>query len=51
MPHGKLVHRVVSPAQAGILRRAIANYRTLRRPLRAWDAETVKIRDTENERK
>jgi hypothetical protein len=43
MKGGRLVHRMVSPAQAALLREAIANYRTLRRLLRAWENETVKL--------
>ncbi len=45
MKKGRLVHRMVSPAQAALLREAIANYRTLRRLLRAWETETVKLID------
>ena len=51
MLRGKLLHRTISPAQAEILRRAIAIYRTIPRLLRAWEAETVKIMDAENPRK
>jgi len=47
MKKGRLVHRMVSPAQAALLREAIANYRTLRRLLRAWETETVKLIDAE----
>ena len=47
MKEGRLVHRMVSPAQAALLREAIANYRTLRRLLRAWETETVKLIDAE----
>ncbi len=43
MKGGRLVHRVVSPAQAALLREAITNYRTLRRLLRTWENETVKL--------
>jgi hypothetical protein len=43
MKGGRLVHRMVSPAEAALLRQAIANYRTLRRLLRAWENETVKL--------
>jgi integrase len=31
MKAGKILHRLVSPEQAGLLRRAIANYRRLRK--------------------
>jgi hypothetical protein len=47
MKGGRLVHRVVSPAQAALLREAIANYRTLRRLLRTWENETVKLIEAE----
>jgi hypothetical protein len=43
----RLVHRMVSPAQAAQLREAIANYRRLRRLLRAWETETVKLIEAE----
>jgi hypothetical protein len=47
MKGGRLVHRMVSPAQAALLREAIANYRVLRRLLRTWENETVKLIDAE----
>jgi hypothetical protein len=49
MQKGRLVHRMVSPAQAALLRDAITNYRTLRRLLRAWENETVKLIEAETE--
>ena len=49
MKSGRLVHRVVSPAQAALLRDAIANYRSLRRLLRAWENETVKLIEAETD--
>jgi hypothetical protein len=49
MQKGRLVHRVVSPAQAALLREAIANYRALRRLLRVWENETVKLIEAETE--
>lgn len=49
MKGGHLVHRVVSPAQAALLREAITNYRTLRRLLRAWENETVKLIEADTE--
>ena len=45
MKAGKLVHRLVSAEQAGLLRRAIANYRRLRKLLRAWEGETERLID------
>lgn len=45
MRGGKLVHRVVSPAQAEVLRHAIANYRRLKKLLRGWEAETERLID------
>jgi hypothetical protein len=50
MQRGKLVHRMVSPRQATLLRRAIQNYRRVLRLLRAWEAETERIIETENPR-
>jgi hypothetical protein len=47
MKDGRLVHRMVSPAQAALLREAIANYRMLRRLLRTWEAETLKLIEAE----
>jgi hypothetical protein len=47
MKGGRLVHRMVSPAQAALLREAIANYRRLRRLLRTWEDETVKLIEAE----
>ena len=45
MKAGKLVHRLVSAEQAGLLRRAIVNYRRLRKLLRAWEGETERLID------
>jgi len=47
MKGGRLVHRMISPTQAALLREAIANYRTVRRLLRAWENETVKLIEAE----
>jgi hypothetical protein len=49
MQGGRLVHRMVSPAQAALLREAVANYRTLRRLLRTWETETVKLIEADTE--
>ena len=43
MEGGRQVHRMVSPAQAKLLRLAIRNYRTIRGLLRAWEAESVRL--------
>ncbi len=51
MKDGKLVHRMVSPQQAALLRPAIANYRRVVRLLRAWEAETERIIDAEERRR
>jgi hypothetical protein len=40
MRFGKLVHCMVSPQQAELLRRAITSYRKLKKLLRYWEAET-----------
>lgn len=45
MHAGKLVHRLVSPEQARLLRGAIANYRKLKKLLRAWEAESERLLD------
>ena len=50
MKGGSQAHRMVSPEQAAILRQAIANYRTVRRLLRRWEAQTVRILDTRKPR-
>ena len=42
---GKLRHRTLTPAQAEIMRRAIANYRKARKLLRAWEAQTLTLID------
>jgi hypothetical protein len=47
MKGGRLVHRMVSPTQAALLREAIANYRMLRRLLRTWENETLKLIEAE----
>jgi hypothetical protein len=45
MRAGKLVHRLVSPEQAALLRQAIGNYRKLKKLLRAWESETERLID------
>ena len=47
MKGGRLIHRMVSSAQVPLLRQAIANYRMLRRLLRAWENETVKLMEAD----
>jgi len=47
MREGKQVRRMVSPEQAKLLRKAIANYRTIRRLLRDWEAQTLRLMETE----
>ncbi|MGH6931759.1 MAG: DUF6788 family protein [Dongiaceae bacterium] len=47
MQAGKLVQRYVSPEQAVVLRRAIANYRRAKQLMRAWEVETERIIDAE----
>lgn len=42
----RLVHSLLTQAQAKIVKRAIENYRTVRRLLRTWEAETIKLLDT-----
>jgi hypothetical protein len=47
MRGGKLVHRRLSAQQAALLRAAIANYRKLKKLLRAWEAQTEQLIDAE----
>jgi hypothetical protein len=51
MKGGKLVHRMVSPEQAAILRLAIANYQKARKLMKAWEDETERLMDNEKPRK
>jgi len=51
MKGGKLVHRMVSARQAALLRAAITNYRKVRRLLRAWEAETERVIEAEDQRR
>src|SRR6516164_6035604 len=51
MKGGKLVHRSVSPEQAAVLRRAIANYRQAKKLMQAWEHETERLIDAESPRK
>lgn len=44
---GKLAHRVLSPVQANLLRRAIANHRRLRKLLLAWEDVTERLMDAQ----
>ena len=50
MKNGRLVNRMVSPQEATLIRRAIANYRTVRRLLRAWEVQTARIIEAQNPR-
>jgi hypothetical protein len=40
---GKLRHRTLTPEQAEVMRRAIANYRKAKKLLRAWEAQTLTL--------
>jgi hypothetical protein len=51
MHAGKLVHRYVSPQQAEVLRRAIANHRKVRKLLRIWETQTERVFDALHPRK
>lgn len=46
MQGGRLVHRNLTPAQANLLRPAIANYRKLKKLLRAWEVQSERVIDT-----
>ena len=50
MKGGRLVHRMVSPEQAAVLRRAVANYRRVKTLLWKWEAETERLIDLEHPR-
>jgi hypothetical protein len=50
MKGGKLVHRVVSPEQAALLRLAIANYRKAKKLMPTWENETERLIDAERPR-
>ena len=51
MKDGKLVHRYVSPEQAEVLQRAIANYRNVQKLLHTWQTETEHALDAQYPRK
>ena len=40
---GKLRHRMLSPRRADLMRLAISNYRKVKKLLKAWEAETVRL--------
>jgi len=44
---GKLVHRTVTPEQAALLQRAIANYRKAKKLMKAWERETERLVENE----
>ena len=50
MHAGRLVHRQVSAEHASVLRRAISNYRLVRKLLRDWEVETERLIDAEQNR-
>lgn len=43
LQRGKLVNQLLSPAQAQIVKQAIINYRAIKRILRSWERETIKV--------
>lgn len=43
LENGSLVQQALSPEQAEILKRALANQRTVRKLMRAWHAETKRV--------
>jgi hypothetical protein len=45
MLKGKLVHRVISPPQAELLRLGIANQREAKKLMQQWESETERIMD------
>lgn len=50
MKDGRQVHRMLSAEQATILKQAIANYRTVRRLLREWERQTLRVLDAQTPR-
>ena len=50
MQAGKLVHRAVTPEQAVAVERAIANYRSLKIAMKAWERETIRLIEAESPR-
>jgi hypothetical protein len=44
---GKLVHRMVTPAQAELLQHAIENYRLAKHLMREWEEQTERLIDLE----
>jgi hypothetical protein len=50
MLKGKLVHRVISPLQADVLRLGIANQRQAKKLMQQWEAETERIMDAQAQR-
>ena len=40
---GRVHHRTLTPKQAELMRRAIANYRKAKKLLRAWEAHTQRL--------
>lgn len=51
MQDGKLVHRYVSPEQAELLQRAIANHHSVQKLLRTWETQTERVLDARYPRK
>lgn len=47
MHSGKLVRRRLSAEQAQLMRHAIANYRNVKKLLRAWESETERLIEAE----
>lgn len=47
MKAGRLVHRMVTPQQAELLQRAIANHRHAKKLIQAWEQETERLIDLE----
>ena len=44
---GKLVHRMVTPAQAELLQHAIDNHRRAKQLMREWEEQTERLIDLE----
>lgn len=51
MKEGRQAHRMVSADQAPLLKKAIANYRAIRRLLRAWERQTIRVLEAQTSEK
>jgi hypothetical protein len=43
LKRGKLLHRTLTPEQADLMRMAIANHRKVKKLLKAWERQTLRL--------